>query len=415
MALVLGALLYSCRSPRAFNSKPQKNQMFANEKDKVDVDLRVYHLNDSLTRVYYRISTDNLMYKKIDTTSDFYASVAVHCKVLPDINNRNIIDSSSAGLTFKYPQNNEERYVEGYFSLKVKPVNFAYVDVWVIDNYKNIKHSRSINIQKGSANQAQYYLLYSNGKINYTNSFYAGDRVTIESHSNVGQLAYIDCFLKEFGPALPPFSTAKQDEFKYRPDSSFTIKLEKGTELVMPQKGFYHLRTSTEAQEGLSLFTFERSYPGVNDVNEMINSTRYIMNKVEYENCVNATDKKMCIDNFWLAIGGSNERAKELLRKYYNRVKEANKLYTSYTQGWKTDRGMIFVNFGEPMNVYKSKNEEIWIYGPETDPNSLKFIFKKTDNPFTDNDFILQRSYVYQAPWYDMVDYWRQGRINLDK
>lgn len=407
--------LISCRTPRSFNSKPAKNQVFASDKDQIDIDLRAYHVNDSLTRIYYKISTENLMFKKIDTSANFFANLLVSCRVLPEINSRSIIDSSTVGLTFKFPLASEDKFVEGYFSLKIKPINYAYLDLWVVDNYKNLKHSRSLNINKKNRGVGQYYKTSVNNKLNYTNSFYAGDKVRIESNSNEGQTVYVDCFLKEFGPALPPFSTAKPDEFKYKPDSSFSIKIEKNTELIMPQKGFFHLRANENGSEGLSLFTFEKAYPGVSDITEMINCTRYIMNKVEYENCKNANDQKSCIDNFWLAIGGSNERAKELLRKYYNRVKEANKAYTSYTQGWKTDRGMVFVNFGDPVNVYRSKNEEIWIYGPETDANSLKFIFKKTENPFSDNDFILQRSYVYQAPWYDMVDYWRQGRITLDK
>ncbi len=410
------ALVHSCRSVKGFNSKPQKNQVFAGEKDEVDIDVRVYHVNDSLTRVYYRVSTENLMFKRIDTTPDFYANLIVSCKALPDINSRAIIDSSSNGLLFKFPAIGQDKFVEGYFSLKIKPTNFAYLDLWVIDNYKNVKHSHPTTINKKNTGVGQYYLVYgSDNRVNYTNHFFAGDKIRIESNMNNGAVVNVDCFLRDFGPALPPFSSTKPDEFKYKPDSSFTFKIEKGAELVMPHKGFYHLRTSSEQTEGLSMFTFEKAYPAISDVNEMIQSTRYIMNKVEYENCRNATEKKTCIDNFWLAIGGSNERAKELLKKYYNRVQTANKMYTSYTQGWKTDRGMIYVNFGEPGNVYRSKSEEIWIYGLETDANSLKFIFHRTENPFSDNDYILQRSYVYQAPWYDMVDYWRQGRITLDK
>jgi GWxTD domain-containing protein len=413
--ILLLASIISCRSVKSYNSKPLKNQVFASERDRVEIDLRVYHVNDSLTRVYYKISTENLLFKRIDTTSDFYANLLIGCKVLPEINSRFIIDSASVGMTFKFPEQGKDKFVEGVFSLKVKPTNFAYLDLWVIDNYKNLKHSNPAVINKKSRNVSQYYMAYSNGKINYTNSFFAKDIVKIESNVNQGQIVYVDCFFKEFGPAIPPFSTAKPDEFKYKPDSTFSIRLEKSVELEMPSRGFYHIRSLSGEQDGLSLFTFEKAYPGVSDVREMVNCTRYIMNKVEFENCKNASDQKSCIDNFWLAIGGSNERAKELLRKYYSRVMEANKAYTSYTQGWKTDRGMIHVNFGDPVNLYRSKNEEIWIYGPETDVNSLKFIFKKTENPFSDNDYILQRSYIYQAPWFDMVDYWRQGRINVDK
>ncbi len=85
--------------------------------------------------------------------------------------------------------------------------------------------------------------------------------------------------------------------------------------------------------------------------------------------------KKAAIDDFWLNIGGSLERARELLKKYYGRVKEANKHYSSYTQGWKSDRGMIYIVMGPPANIYKSKKDEIWMYGNESNPNALRFVF----------------------------------------
>ena len=147
----------------------------------------------------------------------------------------------------------------------------------------------------------------------------------------------------------------------------------------------------------------------------MIDCTRYLMSKDEFEKCKDATDKKNCIDDFWLTVGGSNERARELLKRYYGRVKEANKNYSTYTQGWKSDRGMMFIIFGPPVNVYKSKKNEIWVYGNEANPNSLRFIFNKTSNPFTDNDYVMERSQFYKDNWYSAVEYWRQGLIYLDR
>jgi GWxTD domain-containing protein len=137
------------------------------------------------------------------------------------------------------------------------------------------------------------------------------------------------------------------------------------------------------------------------------------MNKEEFESCKNANDKKAAIDNFWITIAGSKERARELLKRYYGRVKEANKYYSSYTQGWKTDRGIIFIVFGPPTSVYKNKNNETWVYGIESNPNSVHFNFIKTKNPFSDNDYILERSVYLKDPYYTAVDYWRQGRIYL--
>ncbi|MCW3075991.1 MAG: hypothetical protein JWO32_600, partial [Bacteroidetes bacterium] len=86
----------------------------------------------------------------------------------------------------------------------------------------------------------------------------------------------------------------------------------------------------------------------------------------------------------------------------------------SYTQGWKTDRGMIFVIFGPPTNTYINSKGEYWIYGAETNPNALRFVFNKTKNPFSDNDLILERSQFFKDPWYTAVDYWRQGHVYLE-
>ena len=172
VALFFLSALISCKSVRSYNSKPLKNQAFASEKDKVDIDVRVYHVNDSLTRIYYKISTENLLFKRIDTTSNFYANLLVGCKVLPEINSRAIIDSASVGMSFKFTEQGNDKFVEGVFSLKVKQTNFAYVELWVIDNYKNLKHSNPVVINKKSKNVGQYYMVYTNNKINYSNNFF---------------------------------------------------------------------------------------------------------------------------------------------------------------------------------------------------------------------------------------------------
>jgi len=58
----------------------------------------------------------------------------------------------------------------------------------------------------------------------------------------------------------------------------------------------------------------------------------------------------------------------ELMEEYYVRVAYANKNFTQYMEGWRTDRGMVFIRFGSPQNVDRhpfdseSKPYEIWYY-----------------------------------------------------
>lgn len=58
----------------------------------------------------------------------------------------------------------------------------------------------------------------------------------------------------------------------------------------------------------------------------------------------------------------------ELMEEYYQRVDYANKNFTHYLEGWKTDMGMVYIRFGSPENVERhpfdqdAKPYEIWYY-----------------------------------------------------
>lgn len=60
--------------------------------------------------------------------------------------------------------------------------------------------------------------------------------------------------------------------------------------------------------------------------------------------------------------------ARTSMEEYYNRVAYANRQFTHFFEGWKSDRGMIYILFGPPDNVERypfnidSKPYEIWHY-----------------------------------------------------
>ncbi len=57
-----------------------------------------------------------------------------------------------------------------------------------------------------------------------------------------------------------------------------------------------------------------------------------------------------------------------LMEEYYRRVQYANKEFTRYIEGWKSDRGMVYIRLGPPENVERhpfemdTKPYEIWYY-----------------------------------------------------
>jgi GWxTD domain-containing protein len=406
-------LFIGCETRRQYTSKPSKS-IVNPDSDLIEVNAVGYHTSDSTSLAFIEVVNENLVYKRPDTSAAFYAELRISYKLLPEQGSRKILDSGSYYLNDRAEETVNMKSLKTMFQLKARLGNNYYLDVNVFDLNKRVKYNKGLNIYKVSKFSSQNFLVNAAGAVSFTNRFVKDQVVNVQVNGGVGSELTVDCFFREFPPPNPPFSLKQADELKYKPDSVFILPYTAGDyTLSMPALGFYHLRIDKSRQEGLTLYTFDETFPGVSNTEEMINCTRYIMSLQEFEQCKNANDQKEAIDKFWITIGGSKERARELLKRYYGRVKEANRYYTSYTSGWKTDRGMIFIMFGLPANIRKGQKTETWIYGVESNPNSMRYVFNKTNNPFSDNDYILERSQFYKDAWYNAADVWRNGHVNL--
>ncbi len=80
-------------------------------------------------------------------------------------------------------------------------------------------------------------------------------------------------------------------------------------------------------------------------------------------------EKRNAFQEFWKKRDPSpNSERNELMEEYYSRVAYANKNFGHYMDGWKTDRGMVYIIFGSPSNIERhpfdtdAKPYEIWTY-----------------------------------------------------
>ncbi len=410
-ALFIGA---NCEGPKSTVSNNENFYKKINHE--LDSKFMVYHFNDSVSQLFFSLPNENLIYKRPDTTAWYYTQVRVKYIIHPADKPRQILDSGSICIYDRQSEKVNAKTLSGFVSMKVRSGQVYIGDVSITDLNKKVKNNKVIEIDKTSTSSRQNFLLKNkDGEIIFDYYFYPTSLIYVWSERNSQDGIRVDYFNRDFPIARPTYSMVERIPFKYQPDSTFILrKTYFSYEITIPEKGFFHLITNNESKEGLTLFSVAAGFPGLTTETEMIKSTNYIMDRNEFENCMNAVDKKEAIDYFWKEIGGSNERAVELLKKYYKRVSQANKLFTSYVAGWKSDRGMIYIVFGAPSNVYKSTSGEQWIYGNEAQGDAIRFNFQKIINPFSDNDFTLERSEYYKAPWHIAVTYWREGRIYLD-
>jgi GWxTD domain-containing protein len=110
----------------------------------------------------------------------------------------------------------------------------------------------------------------------------------------------------------------------------------------------------------------------ITDINKATEELQYIAKGGEIDYIRNAPtpeEKQKRFLEFWTKRNSNpNDPNNDLMEEYYSRVEYANKNFEGYLQGWKTDRGMVLIQFGPPQNIerhpFDSDNKpfEIWYY-----------------------------------------------------
>lgn len=217
-------------------------------------------------------------------------------------------------------------------------------------------------------------------------------------------------YKRRFPVAMPPYAYERDMVFDYKADSVYYISMTEGISepFVLPEGCFAHFVADTTRRAGKTIFAFYEGFPSVLNAVHMMEPLRYLTTSKEFEGLSAATDNKLAVDRFWLSLTGNAERARTRIRAYYSRVEQANHLFSTYHEGWKTDRGLIYIIYGPPRIVYRSDDTEKWIYGDEQSTKALRLVFSKIDNPFTPQDYGLNKSSVYRESWFNAVEVWRR-------
>jgi GWxTD domain-containing protein len=209
----------------------------------------------------------------------------------------------------------------------------------------------------------------------------------------------------------PPFSDAKVEAPDFEELEAIHEELDENNSVRFDLISGFCFVHEPSMQEGLCLAAMPRHYPDIETYDYMSQTLRYITSRAEFENLTIGKNPREKIEDFWLDCAGSKERARELIRIYYNRVKEANYYFSTHREGWQTDRGLIHVVFGNPKRIVRNSAREVWIYGEEDNVNALSFTFEKEYSPYSSNEFILVRDRTYKAQWERAVTSWRNGKI----
>ena len=364
----------------------------------------VFHLNDSLSQVILKLPVDvfnnggkpntklritySLLYSFKD--SRIADSLSIEIQTTP------IIDQSALQQSAVLKTSLGQDYI---LFVKVEDLNTKKERI-CIKPFSKINHATAAWFKA----EDEFGSTLGNQLIPY------GEQIRIKASDTLLNRIYCRAFFRTFPPADPPFIMKERTAFDYIPDSLFTLPLINGQSeyISLDRPGFCIFQIDTSNWEGYSLQLMPTGFPELSSYSSMLEALRLLTSNEEFAELRNLGSAKDAVDKFWLTVTGSPERAIQRIRDFYNRLALTNELFTSYCEGWKTDRGLIYLIFGPPNLVYRSDLYETWTYGEANNYRSMQFVFYKVDNPFTEQDYILQRQPNYKTYWYNAVEQWRR-------
>jgi len=207
-------------------------------------------------------------------------------------------------------------------------------------------------------------------------------------------------YSEKFGPADPPMGEMKPLAPSILPDTTFRFS----TSVTFEDNNFYVIREDSNASSGVIVFKASPYYPEFKLLGELAASMHYILNEPEQKALRNSRNLKDSFDSFWVKTYTTKFRARNAIRNYFNWIEQANKRFTDFKQGWKTDRGMIYIVYGVPDEVYRADGEEEWYYdeGPS-------FEYSVISTFFSPRTYALRRRLEHEESWFEFIAAMRRG------
>ncbi|WP_425392975.1 GWxTD domain-containing protein [Ekhidna sp.] len=201
-------------------------------------------------------------------------------------------------------------------------------------------------------------------------------------------------YLEVAPPADPPMADMKPLAPQVKLDSSFVFSESPD----FRENYFYNVRKDSLATVGVTILRVPPYFPEYRKLNELIESMLYLTSEQEKKAMLGSKNPKESFDSFWLNTYSTKSRARNAIRKYYNKLENSNRLFTDYKPGWKTDRGMMYIVFGKPDEVYRSASSEEWYYD-----NGGAFEFTIISSFFAPKTYTLRRSRDFEEQWYTQI------------
>ncbi len=384
---------------------------------------RFLSIDTTLARVYLSLTMqrpDTISDAVPTRVDDLIGHFITNYVVYPDYSNRERLGYGNVPLTaqnvIREPSDDAGEHFTVFFDVK-RPANKTATALLLTEITETSTGKKSLNdlpIRFLAPRLADRFALFdAAGQLPRLRNFATvNDTLIIRDVAGTSKPLHVIRYRHEFDPATSPMNLASRPVAKaLEIDSSLTIMTNKPFHL--PSEGLYFFQDDTTTANGIGILVGDARFPRLTRPEKLVKPVLYMSTSQETSELTNTSDFKKALDRYWLSLMSGNEDvARRAIRTYYKHVEEANLLFTTYKEGWKTDKGMIYIILGAPDRVQRSRDREVWVYSRRATTSELNFTFNRKPNQFVEDHYELVRYAEYQPIWFPIVEAWRTGAIH---
>ncbi len=375
--------------------------------------LGIFHISDVESQLYVMLNTNELLVTEANQEGVPKSDVRIHYQLFDCTeieNNKEVSDSSTFINSIEIKK--QQKIVVFPIMIPAEQGRHYLLLVQTTDLLRRNTIRQFLTINKTDIYSAQNFKVTAlNGSPKLENTVSENDIFRIAYQRKAVDKLFIKYMSKPQPVATSPLAPTSAKELVFKADSIWVQTYSPNTNFVFGYEGIYLIQTDTTKQDGLLLLNFGPSFPSENRTAQLVQTVQYLTTNTEYQKLGEEKVPKKMMDNFWLAATGSTDKARMLIRVFYTRMSYANQFFTDYKEGWKTDRGMIYLIYGLPNNISKSSNLETWEYTRKQQANPVTFVFDKKPSPYCDDHYVLRRGDPQSTYWRQAVDSWRKGKV----
>jgi GWxTD domain-containing protein len=417
LSLLTVFTVLACSAPTANVVRPKtgtKSSMYNPASTRLHPSYSVFHNADNSSILMVKIFPVELLFSDANEERKLIAKFRISYTLTDITDHLSPLLTDSGTYNYAIVKANVDKRFLTQIPLKADKGKIYELRIDAVDKGRNEENIVFLMLDKSSPFSSQNYRVKEvSQNFPIFEPFVTGDApFRIEYRTDTFSTVFISYYGQESPLPRPSFSLTREREFMEKRDSLWILNYKKNTPYQLGYEGIYHFQFDTTIREGLTVLNFGPDYPRIKQAQQMIGPLAYLTSSTEYDELKKSVNQKLAVDNFWMSLTDkSMDRARELIRVYYNRVYFSNYYFTTFKPGWKTDRGMIYIIYGPPQAVARTPGFEKWIYYINNFANSLTFTFEFMPSPYTQNNFVLQRSEGYDAYWRQAIDTWRKGSV----